>query len=352
MACSRRRVCALALGLDARAAAPGRHVRQRRDVCAAASRARRGGERRSGDAAPPFTPPTDPGPGGILFAASGEVLALTGYAVPAGERRTIRPSSTAGTSTSRASSSRSTTSALSNGPNVKPGDQSCTEPTVAKVAGPWAVDLRTAIRATCRARAAPARRPCPSRPSSHQNYPAGNAAAFDTSGTTRTRSASTSSPRRTSAMNVNIDAAGLGRLPDDDRRRLRRPLRRHGDVQGDRLHVPDRRPTRPRPATRRRTPAGRPWAIGALPPLLQVADHLRQLPEPRQRSGHAAGRRGARARHLLQEATVGRRAGHDPHRPPVLGQRAPRLARALRSVRGARRGPGAKRRVPDGDARD
>ena len=29
-----------------------------------------------------FTPPTDPGPGGVLFAASGEVLALTGYAFP------------------------------------------------------------------------------------------------------------------------------------------------------------------------------------------------------------------------------------------------------------------------------
>ena len=26
-----------------------------------------------------FTPPADPGPGGVLFSASGEVLALTGY---------------------------------------------------------------------------------------------------------------------------------------------------------------------------------------------------------------------------------------------------------------------------------
>ena len=29
-----------------------------------------------------FAPPVDPGPGAILFAASGELLALTGYAFP------------------------------------------------------------------------------------------------------------------------------------------------------------------------------------------------------------------------------------------------------------------------------
>src|SRR5947209_17581212 len=29
-----------------------------------------------------FTPPADPGAGGVLFAASGEVLALTGYPFP------------------------------------------------------------------------------------------------------------------------------------------------------------------------------------------------------------------------------------------------------------------------------
>ena len=34
-----------------------------------------------------FTTPTDPGPGGILFAASGEVLALDGVPVPACQRR-------------------------------------------------------------------------------------------------------------------------------------------------------------------------------------------------------------------------------------------------------------------------
>jgi len=48
-----------------------------------------------------FTAPTDPGPGGVLFAASGEVLALTG--TPSHQPvRAIRHSSTAGTCTSLA----------------------------------------------------------------------------------------------------------------------------------------------------------------------------------------------------------------------------------------------------------
>src|SRR5882672_7473088 len=87
-----------------------------------------------------FTAPTDPGPGGVLFAASGEVLALTGYAFPpasAGDPAFVdgwdvhftRLLVTVDNIT------------LSQGPNARPGDQSCTESTVAKVSGPWAVDL-------------------------------------------------------------------------------------------------------------------------------------------------------------------------------------------------------------------
>ena len=40
------------------------------------------GNQNPGDGGGGFQPPADPGPGGILFAASGEVLALTGYAFP------------------------------------------------------------------------------------------------------------------------------------------------------------------------------------------------------------------------------------------------------------------------------
>ena len=81
----------------------------------------------------PFTPPTDPGPGGVLFSVSGEVLALDGYPFP--------PASTDDTAfvdgwdvhfTRLLTTVDNVT--LSNSPFIKPGDESCTESTVAKVA--------------------------------------------------------------------------------------------------------------------------------------------------------------------------------------------------------------------------
>ncbi|HEY8081416.1 MAG TPA: hypothetical protein VIE15_04935, partial [Acidimicrobiales bacterium] len=84
--------------------------------------------------------PGDPGPGGIRFAASGEVLALTGYAFPPPSEDApafvdgwdvhfTRLLVTFGNVT------------LSENPDKLPGDQSQTDAVVAQLAGPWAVDL-------------------------------------------------------------------------------------------------------------------------------------------------------------------------------------------------------------------
>lgn len=87
-----------------------------------------------------FPKVTDPGKGGILFAASGEVLALTGYPFPP-----VNDGDPAFVDGWDVHFTRLLVTldniTLSNGPDVTPGDESCTEPTVAKVTGPWAVDL-------------------------------------------------------------------------------------------------------------------------------------------------------------------------------------------------------------------
>ena len=130
-----------------------------------------------------FTPPpTDPGPGAILFSVSGEVLALEGYQFPpanAGDPAFVdgwevhftRLLTTVDNIT------------LSNGSGVSPGDQSCTEPVVAKVNGPWAVDLaHSDPQHYLQGKGGPGEEAVPIVALSHQNYPAGNGAPFDTSG--------------------------------------------------------------------------------------------------------------------------------------------------------------------------
>jgi hypothetical protein len=126
-----------------------------------------------------FTPPVDPGAGGVLFAASGEELALTGYAFP--PAKMDDPSFVDGWDVKFTRLLVTVDNiTLSEGPNAKPGDQSCTEPTVAKVTGPWAIDL------------------------SH----AGNTKAFDTGGGTPYAFGFDVVQATSSAMNVNIDTAG------------------------------------------------------------------------------------------------------------------------------------------------
>ncbi len=93
-----------------------------------------------GYALEPFCAPQDPGPGNIWFAASGEVLALTGYAFP--------PASDADAAfvdgwDVRFSHLLTTIDeiTLSENPDYQKGSQALTGQVVAQVDGPWAVDL-------------------------------------------------------------------------------------------------------------------------------------------------------------------------------------------------------------------
>jgi hypothetical protein len=87
-----------------------------------------------------FTPPDDPGAGGILFAASGEVLALQGYPFPP-----VNPGDPAFVDGWQVSFTRLLVTfdriKLWSNPDTNPGDQSQHGPLVAEVDGPWAVDL-------------------------------------------------------------------------------------------------------------------------------------------------------------------------------------------------------------------
>ena len=87
-----------------------------------------------------FTPPADPGGGGIIFAASGEVLALTGYPFP--PVNSGDPAFVDGWDVKfdrlLVTVDRIT---LSQNPDLNPGDESQTGPLVAEVDGPWAIDL-------------------------------------------------------------------------------------------------------------------------------------------------------------------------------------------------------------------
>jgi len=87
-----------------------------------------------------FTPPSDPGPGGILFSASGEVLALTGYPFPPvnqGDPCFVDGWSVQFTRTLVTIDKIK----LSQNPDFNPGDEAQTGALVAEVDGPWAVDL-------------------------------------------------------------------------------------------------------------------------------------------------------------------------------------------------------------------
>lgn len=88
----------------------------------------------------PFTPPSDPGGGGVVFTASGEVLALRGYAFP--PTSASDPAFVDGWELELdhvlATIDRIT---LSSAPDTAPGDESQTGAVVAEVDGPFAIDL-------------------------------------------------------------------------------------------------------------------------------------------------------------------------------------------------------------------
>jgi len=155
-----------------------------------------------------FTPPSDPGPGGVLFSASGEVLALTGYPFPP-----VNDGDPAFVDGWDVHFTRLLVTVdnitLSSGPNIRPGDQSCTEPMVAKVTGPWAIDLAHSDQSYLPGKGGPGEEAVPIAALSHQNYPAGNSATFDTSGGVPYSFGFDLIPAAAGAMNVNLDSAGL-----------------------------------------------------------------------------------------------------------------------------------------------
>jgi len=153
-----------------------------------------------------FRAPSDPGPGGILFAASGEVLALTGYAFPpvsAGDPAFVdgwdvhftRLLVTVDNIT------------LSSNPDMSVGDQSQTGPLLAKLLGPWAIDLAHGDPSYLPGKGGPGEEAVPIASLPHSS-------AFETNGTRYAfgfdlipATAQTIDGRPT--MNVNVDAAGL-----------------------------------------------------------------------------------------------------------------------------------------------
>jgi hypothetical protein len=95
-----------------------------------------------------FTTPADPGPGKILFAASGEVLALTGYGFP--PNPSDAPAFVDGWQVEFTRLLVTLDKVkISSNPDVDPGNQALTGPVpgsvggdlLAEVDGPWAVDL-------------------------------------------------------------------------------------------------------------------------------------------------------------------------------------------------------------------
>ena len=133
-----------------------------------------GGGTDGGVALKPFTKPVDPGNGGIVFAASGEVLALSGYAFPpanAGDPAFVDGWDVQFTRLLVTVDKIK----LSSNPDYSPDQGTLSASSlVAEVDGPWAVDLaHVATPTTCRGKGGPGEAASSrSRPLSRQNQPA------------------------------------------------------------------------------------------------------------------------------------------------------------------------------------
>jgi hypothetical protein len=153
----------------------------------------------------PFAPPSDPGPGGILITASGEVLALGGYVFPPATPND--PAFVDGWEVTFkhliVTIDRVT---LSANPDTAPGDQSQTGPVVAEADGPWAIDLHKDDPSYLAGKGGAGERAAPIAALSAQNRN-GNA-AFATDGT-RYAFGFDVVPPAASAYNVNLGPEGL-----------------------------------------------------------------------------------------------------------------------------------------------
>jgi hypothetical protein len=159
-----------------------------------------------------FTAPNDPGPGGILFAVSGEVLALTGYPFPpvnAGDPAFVDGWDVHFTRLLVTVDKIK----LSSNPDLSPGDPSQTGPVVAEVDGPWAIDLAHSDPNYLAGKGGPGEEAAPLAALSNQNK-VGGSPPFATDGTRYAfgfdvvRAAVASADGRPT-RNVNLDSDGL-----------------------------------------------------------------------------------------------------------------------------------------------
>jgi len=162
-----------------------------------------GGEGGSGGGLVPFTPPPDPGGGGVLFAASGEALALTGYRFPPAS-----PDDVAFVDGWDVKFTRLLVTVdkitLSDNPDVQPGDPSKTGGVVAQANGPWAIDLGHADPSYLAGKGGPGEQAVPIAALAARS----DGASFATDGT-RYAFGFDLVAATDQAMNVNLDAAGV-----------------------------------------------------------------------------------------------------------------------------------------------
>jgi hypothetical protein len=159
----------------------------------------------NGTSLKPFCVPKEPGGGGITFAASGEVLALTGYDFPPAQAG--NPAFVDGWEV-RFTRLLVTVDKikLSTNPDEVPTDQSKTGGVVAEVDGPWAIDLSHSDPSYLPGKGGPGEQAVPIAALATQNKNGG--APFATDGT-RYAFGFDAIAATASAQNVNIDKPGL-----------------------------------------------------------------------------------------------------------------------------------------------
>ena len=295
----------------------------------------------SGYSLQPFCAPQDPGPGNIWFAASGEVLALTGYAFPPAS-----DSDAAFVDGWDVKFTRLLTTIdkiqLSENPDEEKGSQAVTGPLVAEVDGPWAVDLSHSDPSYLPGKGGfPANRRCPSQRSIHKISENGGS-SFATDGT-RYAFGFDVIAASDQAQNVNLDADALADYQDMVTSGcavlyVRTATFKERDPKFDgcvteaskalpatvSFHLCFKSPTSYLPTARTRT----------------TTQPHRSAPQKEHQRGIAF---------LSNSSVIGQVTIHTDH--PFLGQRAPRLTRPhFRSVRRSRQRWSAAR-APRYDAR-
>jgi len=211
-----------------------------------------------------FNPPIDPGKAGILFSASGESLAQSGYAFPPANPDDAQFYDGWDIQFDRLLVTFDKI-VLSANADKDPGDQSKTDAVVGQVDGPWAVDLHRETSTNIDGKS-PGERSIPIAALSKQD----NGTAFATDGT-RYAFGFDAIAATSQAQNVNLDAAALSDYQDMAQNGCVVMYVGGRDVQR-RQDGCSLLPGRSQDVARHRE----------LPPLLQVTDLVHQLPESRQ----------------------------------------------------------------------